>query len=148
MGPRVDHFVYTIQSSFCTGGHFYSMRHICQTLIARQDDYRAPGDVGTNQSIAISYAYMVWYGLELLRPQAELFTLYGLSRNLSPLALRLLILSFASRRNLGGDRDSPGDPTVFVNGCAPGYGPAARRSGERGIERGAGPHGRQGGLSA
>jgi hypothetical protein len=77
MAPGCEHFVYTMEPSFCSGGHFYLLNHITQTLAAKKNDWLAPGDVGTNQCLAIGHAYMVWLGLELLRPAKELAELYN-----------------------------------------------------------------------
>jgi hypothetical protein len=54
------------------------MKHLGASLKAKKDDWRAPWDIGTNQCLGISYAYMVWYGFELLRPEGELIARYGL----------------------------------------------------------------------
>lgn len=67
MAPDVDQFFYTIAVSFCTGGHFYLLWQIIKTLEAKQDDWRAPREVGTYQCLGNNYAHMVWFGLELIR---------------------------------------------------------------------------------
>jgi hypothetical protein len=121
---RSRSFRHTSQSSFCSGGHFYLMSHLCDILIAKQDDYRAPGDVGTNQSIAVSYAYMVWYGLELLRPHAELAKIYGLSTyRLLPLLKYVKLKSWICR-NPRNHCEPPGHPTISASRCFGGYGTA------------------------
>ena len=55
IAPGVEHFVYTVQSSMCTGDHFYMMGLLTKSLEAMKCDRSQPGGIGTNERLMEEY---------------------------------------------------------------------------------------------